>query len=66
MWELVDKDDIKFSFMPALETSEAIFILRQLGENHLAKRKDLYFTFIDMEKAFDWVSNNNFCWAKKK
>ena len=33
--------------------SDAILILRQLQEKHLAKNRKLYFTFVDLEKAFD-------------
>ena len=35
--------------------TDAIFILRQLQEKHLAKNKKLYFAFVDLEKAFDRV-----------
>ena len=38
-------DDIQFGFMPGRGTTDAIFILRQLQEKHLAKNKKLYFTF---------------------
>ena len=31
--------------------TDAIFILRQLKEKHLAKNKKLYFTFVYLEKA---------------
>ena len=48
-------DDMQFGFMPGRGTTDAIFILRQLQEKHLAKNKKLYFAFVDLEKAFDHV-----------
>ncbi|KAI8498339.1 hypothetical protein Bbelb_242830 [Branchiostoma belcheri] len=45
---------------------DAIFILRQLQEKHLAKRKDLYFMFVDLEKAFDRVPRQVLWWAMRK
>ena len=48
--ERISIDDMQFGFMP-----DAIFILRQLQEKHLAKNKKLYFAFVDLEKAFDRV-----------
>ena len=36
-------------------TSDAIFISRQLQENFFAKNKNLYFAFVNLEKAFDRV-----------
>ena len=32
-----------------------IFMVRQLLEKFLKKRKDLFFAFVDLEKAFDRV-----------
>ena len=48
-------DDMQFGFMPGKGTVDAIFIVRQLQENFLEKRKDLFFAFVDLEKAFDRV-----------
>ena len=45
---------MQFSFVPGRGTSDAIFILRQLQEKHLAKNKILYFAFL-LEKTFDRV-----------
>ena len=51
--ERISIDDMQFGFMPGRGTTDAIFILRQLQEKHLAKNKKLYFAFVDLEKAFD-------------
>ena len=47
--------DMQFSFMPGRETTNAIFIVRQLQEKFLDKNKILYCAFTDLEKAFDGV-----------
>ena len=41
---------MEFGFMSGCGS---IFLLGQLQENYLAKKKNLYFTFVDLEKAFD-------------
>ena len=46
IWECVVIDDMQFGFM-------RIFIVRQVQEKFLNKNKNLYFAFIDLEKAFD-------------
>ena len=48
--ERISIDDMQFGFMPGRGTTDAIFILRQLQEKHLAKKKKLYFAFVDFEK----------------
>jgi len=34
-------------------SSDAIFIVRQMQEKFRAKRRKLYFGFVDLEKVFD-------------
>ena len=48
-------DDMQFGFVPGKGTVDAIFMVRQLQEKFLEKRKDLFFAFVDLEKAFDRV-----------
>ena len=57
---------MQFGFMPGRGTTDAIFILRQLQEKHLAKNKKLYFAFVDLEKAFDRVPRKVIWWAMQK
>ena len=59
-------DDMQFGFMPGRGTTDAIFILGQLQEKHLAKNKKLYFAFVDLEKAFDRVPRKVIWWAMRK
>ena len=51
--EQVKIDDMQFGFRSGRGTTDAIFIVRQLQEKYREKKKDLYFAFIDLEKAFD-------------
>ena len=64
--ERISIDDMQFGFMPGRGTTDAIFILRQLQEKHLAKNKKLYFAFADLEKAFDRVPRKVIWWAMRK
>ena len=51
----VSIDNMQFGFMPGKGTIDAIFIMRQVQEKHQAKKKKLYYAFVDLEKAFDRV-----------
>ena len=64
--EAVNIDDMQFGFMPGKGTMDAIFITRIMQERFLTKKKDLYFTFIDLEKAFDRVPRQVVTWALRK
>lgn len=48
-------DEMQFGFMPGRGTIDAIFIVRQMQEKYLSKKKCLYYCFVDLEKAFDRV-----------
>ena len=47
----VSIDEMQFGFMPKCGTIDAIFILRQLQEKFLNKKKNVYFAFVDLEKS---------------
>ena len=59
-------DEMQFGFMPGRGTTDAIFIARQLQEKYLDKKKDLYFAFVDLEKAFDRVPREVTRWALRQ
>ena len=62
----VSIDNMQFGFMPKKGTIDAIFILRQIQEKHLDKKKDIFFAFVDLEKAFDRVPREVVRWALRK
>ena len=51
----VSIDNMQFGFMPGKGTTDATFIMRQVQEKHQAKKKKLFYAFMDLEKAFDRV-----------
>ena len=59
-------DGMQFGFVPFVGTTDAIFIVRQLQEKYLNKHKDLYFAFVDLEKAFDRIPRKVVWWAMRK
>ena len=59
----MDIDAMQFGFVPGHGTTDAIFIIRQLQEKYIAANKQLYFAFVDLEKAFDKVPRKVLCWA---
>ena len=59
-------DDMQFGIMPGKSTIDAVFILRQIQEECLAKQRKLYMHFVDLEKAFDGVPRKVVEWAMRK
>ena len=49
----VSIENMQFGFMPGQGTTDAIFIMRQVQEKHQAKKKKMYYAFVDLEKTFD-------------
>ena len=49
-------DSMQFGFMSGRGTTDAIFKVCQLQEKYLAKNKELWMAFVDLEKAFECVS----------
>jgi len=64
--EQVKIDDMQFGFMNGKGTTDAIFVIRQMQEKHSAKGKNLYYAFVDLEKAFDRVPREVVRWALRK
>ena len=49
---------MQFAFMPRCVTANAIFNLGWLRKEYFAKKKNLYFVFVNWEKAFDRVPSD--------
>ena len=64
--EKVKIDDMQFGFMTGKGTMDAIFVARQLQEKFLENKKELYFAFVDLEKAFDRVPREVVQWSMRK
>ena len=62
----VEIDEMQGGFMSGRGTTDAIFIVHQLQEKHLAANKLLYMAFVDLEKTFDRVPRDVIWWAMRK
>ena len=63
---IVNIDNMQFGFMPGHGTTDTIFILRQIQEAYIRKNGNLFFAFVDLEKAFDRVPRKVLWWALRK
>ena len=52
---IVKIDDKQFGFQSGKSTVDKMFILQQLQGKFGAKKKELFFVFVDLEKGFDRV-----------
>ena len=52
--------------MPRKGTTDALFLVRRLQEEHRAKDKRIYMCFVDLEKTFDRVPRRVLEWAMRK
>ena len=66
--ERVSIDDMQFDFMPGRGATDAIFLLRQLQEKHVAKNKKFYCAFYCILLIFSMIAlvRNLFKKAKNK
>ena len=64
--KIIKIDNMQFGFRQGRGTTDAIFIVTQLQEKYMEKKKDLYFTFVDLEKAYDRVPRDLVYWCLRK
>ena len=63
---MVKVDEMQFGFSPGKGTTDAIHIIRQIQERHREKGKELFYAFVDLEKAYDRVPREVTRWAMRK
>ena len=64
IYQMVNIDEMQFTFVPGRGTTDAIFIVPQLQEKYItAASKRLCFAFVDLEKAFDHMPRKVLQWA---
>ena len=64
--EVVSIGSNQFGFAAGKSTTDAIYILRQMQQKHIEKKKKLYHIFVDLEKAFDRVPRWTLGWALRR
>ena len=57
--DIVKNDEKQFGF----QSGKSTFVLRQLQEKFGAKKKNLFLSFVDLEKAFDRLPKEAIRWA---
>ena len=56
----------QYEFMPGKETTDAMFALRMLMENYKESQRKLHCVFVDLEKAYDRVPQEQLWHCMKK
>ena len=64
--KLVHIDDMQFGFQSGKGTMDAAFILKQQQEKYLEANMELFYTFVDLEKAYDRVPRDLVYWCLRQ
>ena len=57
---------MQFGFMPGKGTTDAIFVVCQVQEGFMDKKRPLFFALVDLEKAFDRVPRAVLEWSLRE
>ena len=49
--KLITVNNMQFGFSQGKGTTDAVYIIQQMQEKHLEVHKELFLTFVDLEKA---------------
>ena len=64
--KIINIDSMHFGFSTGKGKIDAVFIVKQVQEKFTEKKRDLYFTFVDLEKAYDRVPRELVYWCLRK
>lgn len=64
--ERVNINEMQLGFMQGRGATDAIFIVRQLQEKYLVKKRELHLVSVDLEKSFDRVLREVLQWVMRK
>ena len=64
--KLITINNMQVGFSPRKGITDAVCIILQLQEKHLEVHKDLFLTFVDLEKAYDKVPRDLVYWCLRR
>ena len=62
----VDMGSMQFGFMPGKGTTDATFVVCQVQERFMDKKRSLFFAFVELETAFDRVPRAVLEWSLRE
>jgi hypothetical protein len=63
---MVEIDEMQYGSRKGIGTTDAIFVVKRLQEKYLERQRDLYFAFVDLKKAYDWIPRVVVHWCLRK
>ena len=64
--KLITVNNVQFGLRSGKCTTDAVFIIQQLQEKHIEVSTCLFFTFVDLEKAYDMVTMDLVYWSENE